>query len=153
VSGASIADCEFGCPFVIAYVGRCNRFRGESGYCSRHASEKCSVCGGQASRQCSYAGQFVCGAPLCKNCEGWEDQSKSSGAWGFLNHSHRRKPVDRSIHGLRYMAGADLEEAGCTVAEIEAVLGHHTFKMAMKYASQRLRARAANAKREAADGA
>lgn len=62
-------------------------------------------------------------------------------------------PRDRSIHGLRYMAGADLEEAGCTVAEIEAVLGHHTFKMAMKYASQRLRAKAANAKREAADGA
>ena len=62
-------------------------------------------------------------------------------------------PIDRSIHGLRYMAGADLEEAGCTVSEIESVLGHHTFKMALKYASQRLRARTANAKREAADGA
>lgn len=62
-------------------------------------------------------------------------------------------PHDRSIHGLRYMAGADLEEAGSTVSEIEAVLGHHTFKMALKYASQRLRSRAANAKREASDGA
>lgn len=58
-------------------------------------------------------------------------------------------PRDRSIHGLRYMAGSDMEEAGCTVAEIEAVLGHHTFKMALKYASQRLRAKAANEKREA----
>lgn len=58
-------------------------------------------------------------------------------------------PRDRSIHGLRYMGGADLEEAGCTVAEIESVLGHHTFKMALKYASQRLRSRSANEKREA----
>lgn len=57
-------------------------------------------------------------------------------------------PHDRSIHGLRYMAGADLEEAGCNVAEIESVLGHHTFKMALKYASQRLRAKSANEKRE-----
>jgi integrase len=62
-------------------------------------------------------------------------------------------PAARSIHGLRYMAGADLEEAGATVSEIESVLGHHTFKMALKYASQRLRAASANAKREAADGA
>lgn len=58
-------------------------------------------------------------------------------------------PANRSIHGLRYMAGADMEEAGCTVAEIESVLGHETFKMALKYASQRMRAKAANEKREA----
>lgn len=57
-------------------------------------------------------------------------------------------PTDRSLHGLRYMAGSDMEEAGCTVAEIEAVLGHQTFQMAMKYASQRLRAKAATEKRE-----
>jgi integrase len=61
-------------------------------------------------------------------------------------------PTPRSIHGLRYMAGADMEEAGCTVGEIESVLGHHTFKMALKYATQRLRAASANAKRETADG-
>lgn len=62
-------------------------------------------------------------------------------------------PTDRSIHGLRYMAGSDIEEAGGTVAEIESVLGHQTFKMALKYASQRLRARVATAKREAANNA
>lgn len=58
-------------------------------------------------------------------------------------------PSDRSIHGLRYMAGAELEECGCTVAQIMSVLGHHAYKMAMKYASQRLRAREAAAKRDA----
>lgn len=57
-------------------------------------------------------------------------------------------PVDRSIHGLRYMSGADLEEAGCTVGQITAVLGHHAYQMAMKYATQRLRAREAAAKRD-----
>lgn len=62
-------------------------------------------------------------------------------------------PIERSIHGLRYMAGSDMDEAGCSVAEIESILGHQTFKMALKYASQRLRARAATAKREAANNA
>lgn len=57
-------------------------------------------------------------------------------------------PIDRSIHGLRYTAGADMAEAGCTVDELQAVLGHYTFKMSMKYASQRLRSREAAAKRE-----
>lgn len=58
-------------------------------------------------------------------------------------------PTDRSLHGLRYMAGSDMEEAGCTVAEIQSVLGHQAFQMTMKYASQRLRAKAAAEKREA----
>lgn len=60
-------------------------------------------------------------------------------------------PKSRSLHGLRYAAGSCMEEAGCSVAEIEAVLGHRTFKMAIKYASQRIRAKAAIAKLEAAD--
>lgn len=57
-------------------------------------------------------------------------------------------PIDRSIHGLRYTAGSDMAEAGCTVDQLQSVLGHHTFKMAMKYASQRLQSREAAAKRE-----
>lgn len=52
-------------------------------------------------------------------------------------------PRNRSMHGLRYAAGSRMDEAGCTVSEIESVLGHRTFKMALKYASQRLRAKAA----------
>lgn len=60
-------------------------------------------------------------------------------------------PKNRSLHGLRYAAGSTMEEAGCSIAEIEAVLGHRTFRMALKYASQRIRAKAAIAKMEAAD--
>jgi integrase len=61
-------------------------------------------------------------------------------------------PRNRSLHGLRYAAGSRMEEAGCTVGEIESVLGHQTFKMALKYATQRLRAKAALAKIEEAEG-
>jgi integrase len=61
-------------------------------------------------------------------------------------------PHNRSLHGLRYAAGSRMEEAGCTVGEIESVLGHQTFKMALKYATQRLRAKAALAKVEEAEG-
>ncbi len=44
---------------------------------------------------------------------------------------------NRSPHGLRYAAAGTLEEAGATVAEIVAVLGHRTYQMAIKYLSAR----------------
>jgi integrase len=53
---------------------------------------------------------------------------------------HPRIPNNRSFHGLRYAAAARMEEGGATVAAIEAVLGHRTFRMALKYASARRRA-------------
>jgi integrase len=51
----------------------------------------------------------------------------------------------RTMHGLRYAAAARLEETGCTIADITAVLGHRTYQMGIKYATQRKAAqRAAN---------
>lgn len=50
-------------------------------------------------------------------------------------------PKARSAHGLRYAAASRMEEGGASVAEIESVLGHRTFAMALKYATQRLRAK------------
>lgn len=87
-----IAELEFGCRYSIAYVGWCNRPRQLSGFCSTHSQTRCSSCKAQATHDCSYTGQFVCGSPLCDDCEGWEDRSKASGSWGFMNHSHRRIP-------------------------------------------------------------
>jgi integrase len=46
---------------------------------------------------------------------------------GFKGHSP---------HGLRHLAGAALAEAGCTVPQIMAVLGHLTEKQAMRYVQQ-----------------
>lgn len=50
---------------------------------------------------------------------------------------------ERSLHGLRYAAAANLEAAGCSVVQISAIVGHRTYQMAMKYASQRREAEAA----------
>ncbi|HXH15379.1 MAG TPA: tyrosine-type recombinase/integrase [Sphingomonas sp.] len=55
----------------------------------------------------------------------------------------------RTMHGLRYAAAAQLEEAGCTIAEIAAVLGHRTYQMAMKYIEQRKASKRAGEKLEA----
>jgi enterobacteria phage integrase len=41
-----------------------------------------------------------------------------------------------SAHGLRHLAGASLAEAGCSVHEIMAVLGHVTEKQAIEYTRQ-----------------
>ncbi len=78
------------CNYSEAYRGRCGAPGTVGERCERHAAVTCQ-CGAPATHECSYAGQFVCGRPLCDECEGWEDSSKSSGAWGFMNHLHRRK--------------------------------------------------------------
>ena len=84
---------ESRCKFLIAWVGQCNYAADQSDFCAEHRSKVCRVCGQQATKECSYAGQFVCGALLCDSCEGYEDSGKPCGVWGFLNHSHRKKEV------------------------------------------------------------
>jgi len=88
------AALEFGCPYVPAYSNRCNRLKGESGFCSQHTGIKCCVCGKQATNECNETGQFVCGARLCDDCEGYREKGPS-GAWGLLNHDHREKPPEK----------------------------------------------------------
>ena len=57
-------------------------------------------------------------------------------------------PKDRSIHGLRYAAAGRLDEAGCSVSETVAVLGHRTYQMALKYMAQRRASEAAIGRQE-----
>lgn len=52
-------------------------------------------------------------------------------------------PGNRSPHGLRYSACSRMSEGGASHGEIAEVVGHRTLKMALKYANQRVRARAA----------
>jgi integrase len=56
----------------------------------------------------------------------------------------------RSWHGLRYACAGRLEAAGCTITQISSIIGHRTYQMAMKYASQRSEAQAAQRKLGAA---
>ena len=86
------------CLFIKAWCGRCTKDCGDSGYCEEHGAMKCVVCGEQATHDCDYTGQFVCGFPLCANCEGRELRPDDEGyttsrglGWGFMNHVHKRK--------------------------------------------------------------
>ncbi len=78
------------CRFCLAWTGPCNA-ESSGVYCESHVAVNCCSCGKQATGECDHTGQFVCGAPLCDECEGYTDSSKSAGSWGFLNHSHRAK--------------------------------------------------------------
>lgn len=63
-----------------------------------------------------------------------------SGVIRRLAERVERIPSNRSAHGLRYAAAARMEQGGATVGQIESVLGQRTFRMALKYATARLRA-------------
>lgn len=70
------------CDYSEPWQGPCGRSKehsavavlsvmyGEETYhlCEKHSKTRCK-CGKQAVRGCSNSGQFVCGAPLCPNCE------------------------------------------------------------------------------------
>jgi hypothetical protein len=57
------------CKFDKAWIGKCNEEADESGFCEEHRVVKCCSCGAQATRDCPETSQFVCGAPLCDDCE------------------------------------------------------------------------------------
>lgn len=102
------ATAEFACRYYPAYSGRCGALAGESGFCARHVGKTCCVCGDQAVSECNHTGQFICGAPLCADCEGWVDTTKAGGSWGFMNHSHRVKPAVQRERDCRPMIAADI---------------------------------------------
>ena len=52
----------------------------------------------------------------------------------------------RTPHGARFATAAMLEDAGCTVEEIQAILGHTTYQQAMVYLTRRKAAARAIAK-------
>lgn len=58
-------EIKQGCPFVIAWVGFCEK--PGNPYCEEHSKARCH-CGSQATHECSDASSLVCGALLCDNC-------------------------------------------------------------------------------------
>ena len=89
------------------------------------------------------------GGPIARNAKGRPFTANS------LSQAIRRQigvmegfPRDRSIHGLRYAAAARLDEAGCTLTEAVAVLGHRTYQMAHRYMAQRRASEAAMRRQE-----
>jgi hypothetical protein len=75
---AAFAERGF-CGFLEAWVGRCRNPQP----CEKHANQICESCGARATHNCSQTGQFVCGAPLCDECEHAIFPSGTNGGVGF----------------------------------------------------------------------
>lgn len=76
------------CRFDECWVGTCNAevVDGED-FCEKHLGQKC-WCGEQATRNCSIACSFVCGAPLC-------DEHECKCIAGGLTGSHGNKHSEK----------------------------------------------------------
>lgn len=75
------------CDFQKAWIGPCKSPTTEGARCSDHAHIKCASCGSPATHECSQTGQFVCGAPLCDECEHTIAEDGTNGGIGFFRTS------------------------------------------------------------------
>ena len=57
------------CIYSMGWKGVCIKVVVNGDYCKDHHNLKCVSCGEQAIRQCTESSSFVCGAPLCGDCE------------------------------------------------------------------------------------
>lgn len=71
------------CDFNVAWVGKCGEPVVENGKCEKHKDTKCCSCGAPATHQCYETGQFVCGFPLCDECEHTIHPEGHNGGIGF----------------------------------------------------------------------
>lgn len=70
------------CKFNKAWIGNCDK-ESDNNYCEEHTGIKCCSCGNDATHQCAETGQFVCGAPLCDDCEHTTHKEGHNGGIGF----------------------------------------------------------------------
>lgn len=77
------------CKFIDGWRGQCeNEAEPGDEYCIIHKDKKCCVCGEQATHSCEETmGGFVCGMPLCNNCEHEYDENGSNGM--ALKHTRK----------------------------------------------------------------
>lgn len=72
------------CKFNRAWVGRCaNNALADREMCQQHDVLTCCSCGAKATHDCAETGQFVCGFPLCNDCEHTTAPDGTNGGVGF----------------------------------------------------------------------
>jgi len=72
------------CKFEKAWIGKCaSEVIEGSDFCKDHDGMKCCSCGQSATHDCYETGQFVCGAPLCDDCEHTTSEDGTNGGIGF----------------------------------------------------------------------
>lgn len=57
------------CQYILPWVGKCKKTVVVDMRCQDHAGVMCTGCGNLATGGCGYCMQFVCGFPICDNCE------------------------------------------------------------------------------------
>jgi hypothetical protein len=70
---------EILCGFNEAWIGLCKNLRP----CNKHATLVCCVCKNRATHECDQTGQFVCGYPLCDDCDHTIFEDGTNGGVGF----------------------------------------------------------------------
>jgi hypothetical protein len=106
------------CHFDIAWVGKCEALAVDHGMCEEHKDLKCSSCGEPATHSCYETGQFVCGAPLCDNCEHTTAMDGTNGNIGFFRTSdlpkgmkeHCKKSEQQQFSWIIRSSGKDYPE-------------------------------------------
>lgn len=78
------------CGFEKAWVGPCKNGKD----CTEHSKLECVSCGARATRSCDQTGQFVCGAPLCADCQHTITADGTNGGVGF----NAQRPPDGMRH-------------------------------------------------------
>jgi hypothetical protein len=76
------------CIFELAWIGQCKEDAiNNSDFCKEHITIMCVSCGRKATQECSETGTFVCGAPLCDDCEHTIAEDGTNGGIGFYRVS------------------------------------------------------------------
>ena len=83
------------CKFQLAWVGKCKNPAINNDVCEEHSKMICVCCGSQATHECAETGQFVCGVPLCDDCEHTIGMNGTNGNIGFF----RTSPLPEGMKG------------------------------------------------------
>jgi len=95
---AGVGNSPQPCNYDKAWIGKCTKPVTQNGRCQDHQNRICSSCGKPATRECPETGQFVCGAPLCDNCEHVTFPDGTNGGIGF---NAQTLPKDLKTHVMK----------------------------------------------------
>lgn len=80
------------CAYDMGYGGKCtSTIKDGTPFCNGHLGKLCTGCGQQATNDCTVELQFVCGYPLCNNCQ----HTPETGIWNTKHVPKINKEVAR----------------------------------------------------------
>lgn len=83
------------CKYHLAHHKLCGKETDGGKLCDHHLQVRCVSCHAQATRNCTYEGQTICGVALCDDCE--HVQLEGVGNGQFYSHAGKGtipKPED-----------------------------------------------------------